>query len=144
MNFATDIQNNLSLTVFYDESFYCENSLHNITAKKQHLTQTDIAFEGDLMAGYELEYNYSKDKPHQLSYIADENYRATDSLSVAERSRSVQDAYMYDANGNQIYINTSDSVQTQAKERTMLWDEENRLRAINDNGYISSYFYDAA
>ncbi|MFV0555448.1 MAG: RHS repeat domain-containing protein [Mangrovibacterium sp.] len=51
---------------------------------------------------------------------------------------------MNDANGKQIYINTSDSVQTQAKERTMLWDEENRLRAICDNGYVSSYFYDAA
>ncbi|MFV0290220.1 MAG: hypothetical protein ACK5IJ_04885, partial [Mangrovibacterium sp.] len=61
---------------------------------KQHLTQTNIAFEGDLMAGYELKYNYSNDKPRQLSYIAEENNRATYGLSVAERSLSEQDAYM--------------------------------------------------
>ncbi len=32
----------------------------------------------------------------------------------------------------------------QTKERQLFWDEENRLRAICDNGYVSSYFYDAA
>ncbi len=31
----------------------------------------------------------------------------------------------------------------QTKERQLSWDEENRLRAICDNGYVSSYFYDA-
>ncbi len=29
-------------------------------------------------------------------------------------------------------------------ERKLSWDEENRLRSICDNGYVSSYFYDAA
>ncbi|MBQ8773176.1 MAG: hypothetical protein IJZ17_01705, partial [Muribaculaceae bacterium] len=29
-------------------------------------------------------------------------------------------------------------------ERKLLWDEENRLRAICDNGYVSSYLYDAS
>jgi len=28
------------------------------------------------------------------------------------------------------------------KERKLLWDEENRLTAIDDNGFISSYWYD--
>ncbi|MFV0290221.1 MAG: RHS repeat domain-containing protein [Mangrovibacterium sp.] len=35
-------------------------------------------------------------------------------------------------------------MQTNNKERSHLWDEEHRLRAICDNGYVSSYFDDAA
>ncbi len=38
-------------------------------------------------------------------------------------------------------INAASTYQT--KERQLSWDEENRLRAICDNGYVSSYFYDA-
>ncbi|MGC3979154.1 MAG: hypothetical protein QM751_13575 [Paludibacteraceae bacterium] len=29
-------------------------------------------------------------------------------------------------------------------ERKLLWDEENRLLALSDNGYVSNYLYDAA
>jgi RHS repeat-associated protein len=29
-------------------------------------------------------------------------------------------------------------------ERKLLWDEENRLEAIDDNGFVSNYWYDAA
>ncbi len=125
-----------SLEMAYD-------NLHNITAKKQHIEQTDIAFEGDLMAGYELSYNYSSNKPHQLANIEDVNYRTADSTAVVASTKNLSDAYHYDNNGNLVYVNTSDSVQTQMKERKLSWDEENRLRAICDNGYVSSYFYDA-
>ncbi|MFV0289777.1 MAG: hypothetical protein ACK5IJ_02605 [Mangrovibacterium sp.] len=41
-------------------------------------------------------------------------------------------------------MNRTSTYQTQMKERSLLWDEENRLRSICDNGYVSSYFYDAA
>jgi hypothetical protein len=56
--------------------------------------------------------------------------------------------YIYDANGNQIYVNTvqeklDGSQDNKALEKTMLWDEENRLGAISINGYVSSYTYDA-
>lgn len=63
--------------------------------------------------------------------------------------------YNYDANGNLIYVRTDDtkkdfsktptakSQQPKANERKMLWDEENRLEAISDNGYVSNYWYDA-
>ncbi len=95
------------------------------------------------MAGYELDYTYSEDKPHQLSSIADNKYRTDDSTAVSSSTQSLNDAYHYDNNGNLIYVNTIDSVQTQMKERQLSWDEENRLRSISDNGYVSSYFYDA-
>lgn len=46
-------------------------------------------------------------------------------------------AVIYDANGNISYI--KDSVSTSQ----FVWDEENRLSAISENGYISFYTYDA-
>ncbi len=66
---------NYSLEMGYD-------NMHNITSKKQHITQTDVAFEGELLAGYELAYNYRTDKPHQLETINDNNYRTADSTAV--------------------------------------------------------------
>ncbi len=48
--------------------------------------------------------------------------------------------YEFDANGNM----TSVSVDTVAPIKSFLWDEENRLLAVNNNGSVSCYFYDAA
>jgi RHS repeat-associated protein len=47
--------------------------------------------------------------------------------------------YSYDANGNQKGWDDDKSGQ----RRNMIWDEENRLMALSDNGATSSYFYDA-
>ncbi len=144
MNCTAETYSNISPVVFYGEGFCCGESMHNITSKKQHVAQTDVAFEGNLLAGYELEYNYRTDKPHQLEYINDNNYRTADSTAVASSTKAISDAYLYDSNGNLIFVNSNDSVQTNLKERKLSWDEENRLRSICDNGYVSSYFYDAA
>lgn len=29
------------------------------------------------------------------------------------------------------------------RERKLIWDEENRLLAVDDNGFVSNYWYDA-
>jgi hypothetical protein len=47
-----------------------------------------------------------------------------------------------------IYVNTSKVKQNNTNEsgsgeKKYLWDEENRLMAVNINGFISSYWYDA-
>ena len=47
--------------------------------------------------------------------------------------------YVYDANGNLTTISGTDS-----STREILWDEENRIRAIDDDGYVSRYTYDAS
>ena len=57
----------------------------------------------------------------------------------------------YDNNGNIVYVNTSrvkpdmttqpDTVQRAREERFRL-DEENRLTALSQNGYVSHYWYD--
>ncbi|MEH0152860.1 SpvB/TcaC N-terminal domain-containing protein [Limibacter armeniacum] len=48
--------------------------------------------------------------------------------------------YEYDANGNQ----TGWDDELSGQRRNLLWDEENRIRAIFDNGAAQLYIYDAA
>jgi RHS repeat-associated protein len=128
-----------SLDMTYD-------NLHNITSKKQYIEQKDVQFTGALKAGYELTYAYANN-PQQISTLADESYR-TEGKETKVPVKKMQE-YSYDANGNLVYVNTAltnaDSTQTtKAHERKLLWDEENRLQALDDNGFVSNYWYDAA
>ena len=55
--------------------------------------------------------------------------------------------YQYDANGNLTYVATGRKMkdghtEDLISERKLLWDDENRLMAISDNGYVSTYRYD--
>ena len=125
------------------------DNMHRITSKKQHLSQTGVQFDGTLNAGYELTYTYQKadGKKFQLDNVRDINYRTeetpTDSTNINNGHK-----YTYDANGNLVYINTSrvkkdgkeDEKTTAQKSR---WDEENRLLAADENGFVSNYWYDA-
>lgn len=57
--------------------------------------------------------------------------------------------YQYDANGNLTYVATGRKMkdghtEDLISERKLLWDDENRLMAISDNGYVSTYRYDDA
>lgn len=51
-------------------------------------------------------------------------------------------------NGNLVYVNTGRMMkdghnETGTGERKLIWDEENRLLAVDDNGFVSNYWYDA-
>ena len=75
-------------------------------------------------------------------------------LVAPTASDSIREAhsYEYDNNGNIVYVNTQrlkpdmtvqpDTVQC-AREEHFRWDEENRLAALSQNGYVSHYWYDA-
>lgn len=123
------------------------DKMHNITRKKQDLTQTNLQFNGSLNAGYDLSYTYA-DNWQQISNIADSSNRHADNASIAPVI--VTRNYGYDANGNLTYIATGkqtegDSTAIQATGiRKLLWDEENRLLALSDNGFVSNYWYDAS
>ena len=57
-------------------------------------------------------------------------------------------AYEYDANGNLVYVNTGrtkkdGTTDEKAHERKLKWDEENRLLASDDDGFVTNYWYDA-
>ena len=125
------------------------DNMHRITSKKQHLSQTGVQFDGTLNAGYELTYTYQKadGKKFQLDNVRDINYRTeetpTDSTNINNGHK-----YTYDLNGNLVYINTSrvkkdGKEDEKASEQKYRWDEENRLLAADENGFVSNYWYDA-
>ena len=125
------------------------DNMHRITSKKQHLSQTGVQFDGTLNAGYELVYTYgsAEGKKFQLDNVRDINYRTeetpTDSTNINNGHK-----YTYDANGNLVYINTSrvkrdGKEDEKASEQKFRWDEENRLLAADENGFVSNYWYDA-
>ena len=125
------------------------DNMHRITSKKQHLSQTGVQFDGTLNAGYDLTYTYgsAEGKKFQLDNVRDINYRTeetpTDSTNINNGHK-----YIYDANGNLVYINTSrvkrdGKEDEKASEQKYRWDEENRLLAADENGFVSNYWYDA-
>ena len=125
------------------------DNMHRITLKSQYLTQQNVKFDGMLNAGYDLTYSYKngEGKKFQLDIVRDINYRTketpTDSASINNGHR-----YEYDLNGNLVYINTSrvkkdGKEDEKATEQKYKWDEENRLLAADENGFVSNYWYDA-
>ena len=125
------------------------DNMHRITSKKQHLSQTGVQFEGTLNAGYDLTYTYQKGdgKKFQLDNVRDINYR-TEETPTESTNINNGHKYTYDANGNLVYINTSrvkkdGKEDEKATEQKYRWDEENRLLAADENGFVSNYWYDA-
>jgi len=125
------------------------DNMHRITSKRQILTQNNVQFNGTLNAGYDLSYTYGTDtgKKFQLANGKDVNYRTEETPSESENVNN-NHAYEYDANGNLVYVNTSrtkkDGVADEKiAERKLKWDEENRLIASDDNGFVTNYWYDA-
>ena len=124
------------------------DNMHRITSKRQHLTQDNVQFNGTLNVGYDLTYTYGSEsgKKFQLESVKDVNYRTEET----PEGQQVENGhiYQYDKNGNLIYVNTN-RVMTDGHrdntvgERKLIWDEENRLLAVDDNGFVSNYWYDA-
>ena len=125
------------------------DNMHRITSKRQILTQNNVQFNGTLNAGYDLSYTYGTDtgKKFQLANVKDVNYRTEEAPSESENVNN-NHAYEYDANGNLVYVNTSRTkkdgmADEKTAERKLKWDEENRLLASDDNGFVTNYWYDA-
>ena len=132
-----------SLAMEYDD-------LYRITSKNQTLSQTNVQFTGTLSAGYTLSYNYNTapGKKFQMSDVVDVNYRkAAATVTDSDKTRD-RHFYEYDRNGNITHVSTSRRREDRAyrdctREEKFRWDEENRLLAISQNGYVSNYWYDA-
>ena len=125
------------------------DNMHRITSKRQILTQNNVQFNGTLNVGYDLSYTYGTEtgKKFQLANVKDVNYRTEETPSESENVNN-NHAYEYDANGNLVYVNTSRTkkdgmVDEKTAERKLKWDEENRLLASDDNGFVTNYWYDA-
>ena len=125
------------------------DNMHRITSKAQHLTQQNVQFNGTLSAGYDLTYTYQDSTGHkfQLANVQDVNYRMEGTAGENDKVNNGH-RYTYDANGNLVYINTSrvkrdGKEDEKASEQKYRWDEENRLLAADENGFVSNYWYDA-
>ena len=126
----------------------CDN-IQRITSKSQHLTQGNLQFNGTLNVGYDLTYTYGQEdgKKFQLDNVSDVNYRTEATPDESQKTRNSH-AYEYDANGNLVYVNTGrtkkdGTTDEKAHERKLKWDEENRLLASDDDGFVTNYWYDA-
>ena len=125
------------------------DNMHRITSKSQHLTQGNLQFDGTLNVGYDLTYTYGQEdgKKFQLDNVSDVNYRTEATPDESQKTRNSH-AYEYDANGNLVYVNTGrtkkdGTTDEKTHERKLKWDEENRLLASDDDGFVTNYWYDA-
>ena len=98
------------------------DDIHNITrknqfhAKRTHKNSHDIEQH---KTTYDWEYDYGSSKPHAATHIGDRTF-------------------FYDDNGNQVGWD----VDWNGQRRTIIWDEENRVRSISDNGRTTRFIYD--
>ena len=121
------------------------------TSRKEwyHVSGNGIMSPGALSAGYDMTYTYGTEpgRHYRLSNVAETSYRTSTTPTAADRNHSTH-SYSYDPNGNLAYVATgrrrSDGSSTpKMSERKLLWDAQNRLRALSDDGYVSLYWYDA-
>ena len=124
------------------------DNMHRIKSKRQHLTQDNVQFNGTLNVGYDLSYTYGTEagKKFQLASVKDVNYRTEE--TPGDNNIENNHVYLYDKNGNLVYVNTGRMMkdghnEVGTRERKLIWDEENRLLAVDDNGFVSNYWYDA-
>jgi RHS repeat-associated protein len=105
------------------------NSVGGITNKTQNHTK-----KGNLQkkTSYNNTYTYGTEQPHAPIHIG--------GTLAGESGKGESKTYTYDANGNQ----TGWDDDLSGQRRNLMWDEENRIRSVQDNGAIYHYAYDAA
>ncbi|WP_257456314.1 SpvB/TcaC N-terminal domain-containing protein [Archangium lipolyticum] len=98
------------------------NDIHNIRSKNQQhwiRNRSDSKPIPQHKTTYAWNYDYGSAKPHAATHIGDRTF-------------------FYDDNGNQ----TGWDDDRNGQRRTIVWDEENRVRSISDNGRTTRFVYD--
>lgn len=115
-SYSPDKTNSYTYALTYD-------NLHDITSKNQTntITQGSGTPVTQGKTTYSLAYAYTGVHPHAPSHIGTQTYT-------------------YDANGNQ----TGWTDDGNGQRRTIVWDDENRIQSISDNGNQQQYKYDDA
>jgi len=98
------------------------DTINNILSKQQtdNIVQNGNQSIPQRKTTYTFGYNYSGTQPHAPTHIDGSTYT-------------------YDANGNQ----TGWSDDHTGQRRNIVWDEENRVKSVSDNGHTETYKYDA-
>ncbi|MCB9306039.1 MAG: hypothetical protein H6565_05545 [Lewinellaceae bacterium] len=102
---------------WYDMEMEYDNTHRILRKTQQHFRDSAVVAH----TTYDYIYEYQGSQPHAPSKIG-------------------RQLYTYDPSGNHISSHDQSSFQT----RDLLWDEENRIMGIWDNGYLSRYTYDAS
>jgi RHS repeat-associated protein len=99
------------------------DTIHNITQKQQTDTLFNTPGHGNTQAGttYSNAYAYGSAKPHAATHVDGRSFS-------------------YDADGNQLGW-TSDS---SGQRRTIVWDEDDRMESLADNGATTIFQYSDA
>lgn len=115
-DFAPNKRDRYSLAMAYD-------SIHNITGKTQVHDVVNAGGQavGQKKASYAWAYAYGGVQPHAPTHLGERTYR-------------------YDANRNQLGWDHDKN----GTRRNIVWDEENRIQSIFDNGQQQAYKYDDA
>jgi RHS repeat-associated protein len=97
------------------------DSIHNIVSKSQSdvITQPSGTPITQKKTSYLFNYGYGSPRPHAPTHIGNRTFS-------------------YDANGNQLGWDNDDN----GTRRTIVWDEENRIQSLFDNGHEKTYKYD--
>jgi RHS repeat-associated protein len=125
------------MTMDYDD-------MYNPISKQLTLKQYGIQYNDSLNTGYNLLYTMAGNS-QQIANIAETNYRTERMANKQETANTHQ--YSYDANGNLLAVLTGTKQGDKllaTNSRKMLWDEDNHLLAVSDNGFVSNYWYDAS
>ena len=125
------------------------DKLYNVIAKTLSVEQTNLQFPGSLYAGHSLNYTYAKDDPFKLENVVAAEYRTDkDNTDLDEQKINTRCDYSFDNNGNQTetvshkWNEDGSEDLNNLSNRHLLWDMDNHLISINDNDYVSHYFYD--
>jgi len=113
-SFGPGKENNYTNTISYD-------TIGNMTQKAQinKIIQPSTTATLPKETNYVLNYVYGSAKPHAVTDAGDK-------------------LYSYDANGNM----TGWTSKTSGQKRTIIWNEENRVQEIDDNGKATYFLYD--
>ncbi|WP_431216257.1 RHS repeat-associated core domain-containing protein [Puia sp. P3] len=109
-------QDRYSMTIAY-------NSVGGITRKTQTNDKSPNGngkWISQNKTTYDFSYTYDTKQPHTATHIGSQTYT-------------------YDADGNE----TGWTDDKTGQRQKMVWDEENRLRSVSENGQLNSYVYDA-
>ncbi|HEX5749058.1 MAG TPA: SpvB/TcaC N-terminal domain-containing protein [Archangium sp.] len=108
-------KNQFTYTLQYDD-------IHNIRNKDQRHWIRNRGDSKDIVqhkTTYSWAYEYGSAKPHAATHIGDRTF-------------------FYDDNGNQ----TGWDDDLNGQRRTIMWDEEDRVRSLSDNGRTTRFVYD--
>ncbi|NCP85663.1 MAG: hypothetical protein GW823_12435, partial [Bacteroidetes bacterium] len=73
-----------------------------------------------------------------VSYNHVYEYNANHTISSISNN-GINSTYEWDANGNMVHMHKDEP----SIDRSLCWDEENRLMAVHDHEFLSDYIYDA-